>query len=72
MAKILITAENFAFGPIGKILVVADLLRAANHELYFVGYGTALQLAKKFPFEEIFSIDTDYKANKDKLLHSGS
>lgn len=59
MAKLVLTAENFAFGPIGKLLDVVDLLKEQGHELTFVGFGTSLQLAKHFPFKEIREIDTD-------------
>ena len=59
MARLVLTAENYAFGPIGKLLYVTDLLKNKGHKLTFAGYGTSLQLAKKFPFDEIFEIDTD-------------
>lgn len=59
MAKLVLTAENFAFGPIGKLLDVADLLWDQGHELIFAGFGTSLQLAKNFPFKTIHEIDTD-------------
>jgi len=67
MAKLVLTAENFAFGPIGKLLDIADLLKDQGHELVFVGFGTALQLAESFPFTEIYKIDTDNPASKDAL-----
>lgn len=63
MAKIVLTAENFAFGPIGKLLVVASLLKKQKHTLIFVGFGTSLQLAKKFPFNTIHELDTDNPAS---------
>lgn len=59
MARLLLTAENYAFGPIGKLLYVADLLKNRGHTLIFAGFGTSLQLAKNFPFDEIHEIDTD-------------
>jgi hypothetical protein len=59
MARLVLTAENFAFGPIGKLLYVADLLKDKGHTLVFAGYGTSLQLAKKFPFADIHEVDTD-------------
>lgn len=67
MAKIILTAENFAFGPISKLLFIAEKLKKTEHELIFVGYGTSLQLAKKFPFDEIYDIDTDNEKNAAKL-----
>lgn len=59
MARLVLTAENFAFGPIGKLLYVAELLKEKGHTLVFTGYGTSLQLAKKFPFATIHEVDTD-------------
>lgn len=67
MARLLLTAENYAFGPIGKLLYVADLLRNKGHTLIFAGFGTCLQLAKKFPFDEIHEIDTDNSESNSAL-----
>lgn len=67
MARLVLTAENYAFGPIGKLLYVADLLKNKGHTLIFVGFGTSLQLAKKFPFDEIHEIDTDNPESKPAL-----
>ncbi len=67
MAKIILTAENFAFGPISKLLFIATELKKRNHYLIFAGYGTSLQLAKKFPFNEIYEIDTDDEQNQVEL-----
>jgi len=67
MAKIVLTAENFAFGPIGKLLVVASLLKKQKHTLIFVGFGTSLQLAKKFPFDDIHELDTDNSSSTNAL-----
>lgn len=67
MAKLVLTAENFAFGPIGKLLDIAKLLKDQGHELIFAGFGTALQLAEGFPFTKIYKIDTDNPASKDAL-----
>lgn len=67
MAKIVLTAENFAFGPIGKLLNVANLLINSGHTLIFVGYGTSLQLAKKFPFKKIYELDTDNPKSSNEL-----
>lgn len=63
MAKLILTAENFAFGPIGKLLNVADLLKEQGHEMEFAGFGTSLQLAKHFPFSAVHEVDTDNKAS---------
>jgi len=67
MANIILTAENFAFGPIGKLLDVAKLLKDRNHKLTFAGYGTSYQLAKNFPFDTLLEIDTDNPKNKKSL-----
>lgn len=67
MAKIVLTAENFAFGPIGKLINVANLLMNSGHELIFIGFGTSLQLARKFPFQKIYELDTDNPKSFDKL-----
>jgi hypothetical protein len=47
MATILTAAENFAFGPAGKLLTVAPYLRARGHRLTFIGYGTAYDLIRR-------------------------
>jgi hypothetical protein len=67
MTKIILTAENFAFGPISKLLFVAEKLKERKYTLIFAGYGTSLQLAKKFPFDEIYEIDTDNKEHEAEL-----
>lgn len=67
MTKLLLTAENFAFGPIAKLLFVADLLLRYKHYLVFAGFGTSLQLAKNFPFDEIHEIDTDNPDSNKEL-----
>ncbi len=67
MAKLVLTAENFAFGPIGKLLDLVDLLKEQGHSLTFAGFGTSLQLAKKFPFDSIYEIDTDNPESGSKL-----
>lgn len=68
MSKIILTSENFAFGPISKLLFIASLLRKKNHNLIFIGFGTSLQLAKKFPFDEIYEVDTDLESSKEILI----
>lgn len=67
MAKLVLTAENFAFGPISKLLFVADLLLKKGYCMEFAGFGTSLQLAKHFPFNAIHEIDTDDPSSKKKL-----
>lgn len=67
MARIILTAENFAFGPIGKILNLADHLRRRGHILGFAGYGTSYQLARNYGFDDIYEIDTDNDESVDLL-----
>ena len=67
MAKLVLTAENFAFGPVAKLLFVADLLSKKVHRMEFAGFGTSLQLAKHFPFDAIHEIDTDDPSSKNRL-----
>lgn len=67
MAKLVLTAENFAFGPIGKLLDVVDLLKEQGHELTFAGFGTSHQLAKNYPFDTIYEVDTDNPESNSKL-----
>lgn len=67
MAKLILTAENFAFGPISKLLFVADLFLKRGYHMEFAGFGTSLQLAKHFPFDEIHEIDTDNPDSGGKL-----
>lgn len=67
MINIVLTAQNFAFGPIGKLLYVTEILKERGYRLTFVGYGTSLQLARKFPFDSIFEIDTDDPKNIKQL-----
>ncbi|MET7715607.1 hypothetical protein [Streptomyces sp. NPDC005407] len=60
MVRIITTAENFAFGPAGKLVTVAEKLSRQGHQLTFVGYGTAFQLARRSGFwEDVVERDTD-------------
>lgn len=60
MARIIATAENFAFGPAGKVVTVAERLSRKGHQLTFVGYGTAYQLASRSGFwQDVVERDTD-------------
>lgn len=61
MAKIIATAENFAFGPASKLVTVCEKLLKRGHEITFVGEGTAYQLASKVKFHKIYRFDTDSK-----------
>ncbi len=67
MAKLILTAENFAFGPIGKLLNIADLLKKQGHALVFAGFGTSFQLAKNYSFDATYEIDTDNPASNSEL-----
>jgi len=57
--NIILTAENFAFGPIGKLLTVAEKINKEDYSLTFVGYGTAYQLAKSSSIRNVLEINTD-------------
>lgn len=80
MAKIIATAENFAFGPASKLVTVCERLIEEGHEITFVGEGTAYQLASKINFKKIYRHNTDSKSfmtwgekifkNADALLSS--
>lgn len=59
MARILVVAENYAFGPIAKLLTITKYLKQAGHTLIFIGDGTAYQLGKNEDFDKIYQIDTD-------------
>ncbi|WP_212017969.1 hypothetical protein [Catenulispora pinistramenti] len=52
------TAENFAFGPAGKLITVAEALAERGHELTFVGCGTAYQLASRTGCWDVVKCDT--------------
>jgi hypothetical protein len=59
MKNIILTAENFAFGPIGKLLTVAEKIDQRDYSLTFIGYGTAYQLAKVSSIKNAIEINTD-------------
>ncbi len=61
MAKIIATAENYAFGPASKLVTVCKRLIDEGHEVTFIGEGTAYQLASKLNFQKIYKFDTDSK-----------
>lgn len=67
MKRLVLTAQNYCFGSIGPLLYLADLLKNNAYKLIFVGFGTSLQLAKKFPFDEIYEIDTEDPSRKSDL-----
>ena len=67
MKRLVLTAQNYCFGSIGPLLYLADLLKNNKYELVFVGFGTSLQLAKKFPFDKIYEIDTEDPSRKSDL-----
>lgn len=59
MAKIIAIAENYAYGPVGKLLTVTKKLIENGHEIIFIGEGTAYQLGSKEPFNKILKINTN-------------
>lgn len=67
MKRLVLTAQDFCFGSIGPLLYLADLLKSNQYKLIFVGFGTSLQLAKRFPFDEIHELDTEDPRNTHNL-----
>ena len=56
--KILCEAVSFGFGPVGKLLAIAELL-SVNFDLDFIGSGCSFDLAKKSDFFcKFFEFDT--------------
>ncbi|WKZ25815.1 MAG: hypothetical protein QY322_00700 [bacterium] len=68
MMKIVFTAQDFAFGSVGPLLYLIEEFRnTKDFELIFVGFGTSLQLARKFPFNEVYELDIEDPKNLSKL-----
>lgn len=67
MARIVVVAQNYAFGPIGKLLTITSHLEAARHEIHFIGEGTAYQLGSREKFDKITKIDTDSLSFEKKM-----
>lgn len=67
MKKIILTAQDFAYGPIGKLLDLVSHFDMNKYEFTFIGFGTSIQLANKHGFNSIFEIDTEVKENEQKL-----
>jgi UDP:flavonoid glycosyltransferase YjiC (YdhE family) len=59
MAKIIAVAENYAYGPVGKLLTVTKELLKQGHHITFIGEGTAYQLGSKEPFSKVVRINTN-------------
>lgn len=56
--KILCEAVSFGFGPVGKLIAIAELL-SKDYELDFIGSGCSFDLAKKsVVFNHFYDIDT--------------
>jgi len=70
MAKIIAVAQNYAFGPIGKLLTINPYLKAAGYQIQFIGEGTAYQLGSKEPFDKIVHMDTDSKDFEKKMTNT--
>lgn len=62
--KILCEAVSFGFGPVGKLIAIAELL-SKDYELDFIGSGCSFDLAKKsIVFNNFYDIDTtSFNAN---------
>lgn len=69
MAKILVVAENYAFGPIAKLLTITKHLKQSGHALIFIGDGTAYQLGKEEDFDEVYQINTDSNTFREQAVH---
>jgi hypothetical protein len=67
MARILAVAENFAFGPISKLMTVARALQERGHEIMFIGTGTAHQIASRSGLSEVAELDTDAPGYLEKV-----
>lgn len=68
MARIVLAAENFAFGPAGKLLTIVPALVANGHHLEFVGFGTAFDLASRQPETmDLHEVDTTDEARQDTV-----
>jgi hydroxymethylcytosylglucuronate/cytosylglucuronate synthase len=62
--RLVCTAAAFGYGPAAKLLVIAKLLRQRSYSLCFVGYGTALEMAQSFAFDEVVEcMPDDFEAN---------
>ena len=61
MAKIIAVAENYAFGPIAKLLTITKRLKELGNEITFIGFGSAYQLGLREKFDKIIKVDTNAK-----------
>lgn len=59
MARIVAAAENFAFGPAGKLMTVVERLADRGHDITVVGAGTAYEIASRSPAVRVVRRDTD-------------
>ncbi len=74
MVNLVLTAQNFAFGSIGKLLYFTEGLKNKGYRLIFVGYGTSYDLAKRYHFDEIYELDTEDPKNTlelEKIISKG-
>jgi len=67
MAKIIAVAENYAYGPVGKLLTVTKKLLENGHEITFIGEGTAYQLGSKESFQKIIKINTNAENFQEEM-----
>ena len=70
MAKIIVVAQNYAFGPIGKLLTITPYLTRNGHKLTFIGDGTAYQLGCKENFNKIIRVNTDSPEFEKKMINT--
>ena len=59
MARIVAAAENFAFGPAGKLMTVVERLAGRGHDVVVAGTGTAYDIASRSPAVQVVELDTD-------------
>ncbi len=65
MEKVVFTAQAFGFGPISKLLAIAESLHGVRK--IFFGTGVALDLARMSNFQEIY--EYSLARDKDKIIN---
>ena len=68
MANIIAVAENYAFGPIGKLLTITDKLRIFGHNITFLLFGTPYQLAKRDINNKVLCVDFSKNTLPDNII----
>lgn len=60
-------AAAFGYGPVSKLLTITKYLQILDYELTFIGYGTALELAKSWDFNNIYEYNI-HEAQSDNEI----